>query len=168
MSAEYFYRGVYCVTEPVSEVKTKSLNAMLKEPRQIPSGVNPKGANCTIYRVGSTKPIMSAFASANTQYEANNRARFYAKRYLNKLMKKRKPTIRSTVKGEYHATIYKGGAYHHGYGVTIEAAVENAKYNIDTFVKVLDEIIEPDRFERAGVQVITQAEPVKRWWQFWK
>lgn len=38
---------------------------------------------------------------------------------------------------------------------------------IDAVLKLLNKP-EIDRFERAGVQVITEPEPVKRWWQFWK
>lgn len=137
-----YFKGVRLVVKPVTYHKTKLMLSYVKDKRLWPSGVRPIGSECMAYVDGHEGPIMASFAAANTQCEADQRARFYARQHLNKRMKKHKPTIRSTVKGEYHATMYHDGAYHHGFGVTIEAAVENAKYNIENFGKVLDELIE--------------------------
>lgn len=169
MKPTRYFKNLRLVVTPVSYEKTQVMLSYVEDKRLWPSGVRPIGAQCKAFCEGSDKPVMASFAAANTQCEADKRARFYAKQSLNKRMKHNKPTIRSTVKGEYHATVYHDGAYHHGYGVTIEDAVENAKYNIENFNKVLDEIIDsPLRFERAGVQIITKTEPRKHWWQFWK
>lgn len=169
MKPTRLFKGLRLVVKPVSHNKTMIMLSYVKDKRLWPSGVRPIGSECLAYVDGYPDPVMSGFAAANTQCEADQRVRFYTKQHLNKRMKKHKPVIRSTVEGEYHATVYHGGAYHYGYGVTIEAAVENAKYNIKNFSKILDEIIEPpNRFERAGVQVIAKSEPSKPWWQFWK
>lgn len=164
-----YFKGLRLVVKPVSYQKTMIMLSHVKDKRLWPSGVRPIGSECMAYVDNHEGPVMASFAAANTQCEADQRARFYAKQHLNKRMKRHKPTIRASSKGEFHATIYHGGAYHHGFGVTIEAAIENAKYNIENFTKILDEIIEPpNRFERAGVQITTKTEPSKPWWQFWK
>lgn len=180
MKPTRLFRGLRLVVKPVSYHKTMVMLSYVKDKRLWPSGVRPIGAECIAFVDGHEGAVMSGFAAANTQCQANERARFYTKQHLNKRMKKNKPVIRSTAQGEYHATMYHGGAYHHGSGVTIEAAVENAKYNIENFGKILDEIIED--VERPAKKLlgdsitvseyvankVTRGHSVKRWWQFWK
>lgn len=146
MRATNFLRNTRYVVEIVSDVKTRYLISLEKNPHLRPSGVNPKGARCTVYQLSNNQPIMSVFASANTQCEANKRVRFLAKSYLQKLMKKRKPVVTLEWDSVYRAKIFKDGAYHHGYGLTIEEAVAHAKRNIENLGKVLDEIIDGTKY----------------------
>lgn len=146
-----YFKGLRLVVKPVSYQKTLIMLSYVKDKRLWPSGVIPIGAECLAFVDDHEGPVMSTFAAANTQCEASHRARFYVKQHLNKRMKRDKPSIRSTVKGEFHATMYLGGVYHHGYGVTIEAAIENAKYNIENFGKIIDEIVESEPKENKVV-----------------
>jgi len=162
MKPTRYFRNLKLVVKPVSHEKTLYMLTYIKDRRLWPSGVKPIGSECLAFADGSNVPIMGGFAAANTECEANKRARFYTKQGLNKWMKKRKPVIRQTPKGTYEATIYHQGAYHHGYGETMEEAVELAIFNKNNFFKVLDEIIENvEPFKEENET------PAKHWWQFW-
>lgn len=140
--------------------------------KNFPPGVTPIAirASSSITTQKGNSGIVTAIGIGLTELKAVIDSKRKLRKKLGEIAKRQKFLITLTCEGYTIRSPTGSGEIMYGYGPTLKDASDNFYNNLKEIEKLITDPPEttPQRFGRYGVQLVTEPEPVKRWWQFWK